>query len=224
MTEKKETIKLNLQQRINKVMKEVTYIKKREKKTGMQYNFVSHDDVTAALHLPLAEAGIHCSSDVLSYVIDGTRHTVQVKATFTNIDDPQDKLTVQGYGSAIDSQDKGYGKALSYAMKYICLKNFMLESGDEDEVDGYQGQKEPEPKPEKAQLPKSEKLVVESDGIPRLHKEQVGIIRDMIKDYPDIREAVLKFTKKTLISDIESGKYNDVINFINMKLSQEGAA
>jgi hypothetical protein len=42
----------------------------------------------------------------------------------------------------IDNQDKGYGKAISYAYKYILQKGFMMEIGEDEEVDAHNIDKE----------------------------------------------------------------------------------
>ena len=50
---------LNILQRINAVMQELDYLQK-EKKSGMQYSFVSHDKVTGAIRPLLVKHGIAC--------------------------------------------------------------------------------------------------------------------------------------------------------------------
>jgi hypothetical protein len=42
---------------------------------------------------------------------------------------------VSFFGYGIDNQDKGPGKAMSYAVKYAMLKTFCLETGDDPEKD-----------------------------------------------------------------------------------------
>ena len=58
----------------------------------------------------------------------------EVVATFYCTDDPEDRLTVTDYGYGIDRQDKGPGKATSYALKTIFTALFMLK-GQPDEND-----------------------------------------------------------------------------------------
>jgi hypothetical protein len=54
---------------------------------------------------------------------------------FANIDDPQDFIDVESCGHGIDTQDKGPGKAQSYAVKYALLKALGLETGDDADHD-----------------------------------------------------------------------------------------
>jgi hypothetical protein len=66
---------------------------------------------------------------------DGNIHSVTVACEIIDIDSG-DKLPIGDFpGSGIDSQDKGYGKALSYAFKYLLQKLFLMEIGTDEEVD-----------------------------------------------------------------------------------------
>lgn len=126
---------LNIYQRLNQVMKEVKYIQKESKKVNNQYTFVSHDQVASALHDPMANNGIVMIPTILDLVQDGNKTTVKMDISFINSDNPSDKFGVVYYGYGIDAQDKGIGKAVSYAVKYALLKTFCLETGDDVERD-----------------------------------------------------------------------------------------
>ena len=54
---------------------------------------------------------------------------------FVNVDDAADFIEVATAGYGIDDQDKGPGKAISYAVKYALLKTLGLESGDDPDED-----------------------------------------------------------------------------------------
>ena len=135
----------NVLQRINAVMTELDYLQK-EKKSGMQYSFVSHDKVTGAIRPLLVKHGIACWPAAMEVKQEGNRTQLQCKVIFANIDDPADHIEVESIGYGIDSQDKGPGKAISYAVKYAMLKTFALETGDDPDND--QNVKfEPQPMP-----------------------------------------------------------------------------
>ncbi len=145
--EKKEKKKkeefLNIYQRLNRVMKCVKTIYKDGTNSHQKYKFVSHDNVSKALHDPLCDNGIMMIPTVKSYEIDGNKITVVMQVSFTNIDDPSEKVTVESIGLGIDNQDKGIGKAISYAMKYCMLKMFCLETGDDVDNDSVSHKPEP---------------------------------------------------------------------------------
>ena len=148
---------LNIYQRIHNVMKEVTTIKKEDKKINGQYTFVSHDEVTRVMHDAFVKHGIVMIPNVVDFVENSYTDTamkwddklnrkteqtvlicktsVKIDISFINIDDPSDKICVQFPGMGIDNQDKGIGKAISYAVKYALLKTFCLETSDDVEKD-----------------------------------------------------------------------------------------
>lgn len=124
----------NIYQRICEIMKDVRYIQKQDKAKNL-YTFVSHDSVAKALHDPLAKHGVVMLPSVSELKQDGNRTTAKVDVTFVNADNPSETFVVTHWGYGIDNQDKGVGKAISYAVKYCLLKTFCLETGDDVEKD-----------------------------------------------------------------------------------------
>lgn len=124
----------NLHQRIAAAMAKVTYIQK-EKRQGMRYSIVSHDAVTAKVRPALLEEGVIYYPVEMSGHQHGNRTEAHMVVRFVNIDDPSDAIDVPSFGFGIDDQDKGPGKAMSYAVKYALLKTLGLESGDDPDED-----------------------------------------------------------------------------------------
>ena len=125
----------NIFQRLNAVMKDVSFVSKGDKTVNGQYTFVSHDAVTAAVRKPMVEHGVVYFPTNLAYVVNGNRVEVSIDLRFVNIDEPLDYVDIPTLGFGIDPQDKGPGKALSYAVKYGLLKALGLETGDDPEKD-----------------------------------------------------------------------------------------
>lgn len=121
---------LNVHQRLAAAMGEVDYIQKEQKK-GMNYTIVSHDAVTAKVRPVLLSKGIVYYPVRCDHTQDGNRSECSMTVRFVNIDDPTDFFDVPTFGYGIDSQDKGPGKAMSYAVKYALLKALGLETGDD---------------------------------------------------------------------------------------------
>jgi hypothetical protein len=115
-------------------MGEVEYIQK-EKKAGMQYTIVSHDAVTAKVRPLLHKHGVIYYPVRLDPKQDGNRTEAKLAVRFANIDEPSDFIDVETLGYGVDNQDKGPGKAISYAVKYALLKVLGLETGDDPEHD-----------------------------------------------------------------------------------------
>jgi len=122
----------NIHQRINAIMADVEMVMKSDKKVNGQYSFVSHDAVTRALHKPCVKHGVVVVPTIVSAEHDGNRVEMIIEVDFINMDNPSEFITTRSIGYGIDSQDKGPGKAYSYAFKMALLKTFMLESGEED--------------------------------------------------------------------------------------------
>ena len=125
----------NIHQRIAAVMEAVGYVQKEAKKVNNQYRFVSHDAVTAAIQPELVKNGIVAVPTVTNHTQDGNRTAVDLRIDFVNVDKPEDKVSVEMFGYGVDPQDKGPGKAFSYAKKYAFLQLFCLSTGDDPERD-----------------------------------------------------------------------------------------
>jgi len=125
---------LSLHQRLHAVMKEIAHIPK-ETKQGMRYAIVSHDAVTEKVKPLLVKYGILCYPTELFISQEGNRTSVQLKMRFQNVDEPMESIDVPSAGYGIDDQDKGPGKAMSYAVKYALLKTFNLETGDDPDLE-----------------------------------------------------------------------------------------
>jgi hypothetical protein len=136
MTEKKTTTKKpTIYERIHAVMKDLKYIQKGEKKVNGQYSFAGHDKVTSEVRKHLVTHGIVVVPSVTSHSQDGNRTVVDIETAFINVDNPDDKVVINFFGYGVDNQDKGPGKAFSYAKKYAFLQLFCLETGDDPEKD-----------------------------------------------------------------------------------------
>lgn len=199
MTEKKEKKILNIYQRINKVMADVKYIQKRDKAAkGLPYKYVTHDDVTGALHEPFVKHGIVTTTRVTKKVQDGNRTEVEVLVSFINIDDPEDRIEVESFGYGIDNQDKGPGKAISYATKMAYLKCFMLETGEDPEKDN------------------------EDHKPAMINEEQIAELDSLfILVDPSLKQKTLKWQKVNNLNELNKEQYNQVRNALNKKIKEK---
>lgn len=134
----------NIHQRLLDVMKEVEYIQK-DRAIG-NYKVVTHDAVTAKVRPALVKHGVIYYPQNLEFTQNGNRTEMKLDIKFVNAADPSDFILVPTLGYGIDAQDKGPGKAASYAVKMALLKALGLETG-EDADDGSTALHEPAPKP-----------------------------------------------------------------------------
>lgn len=114
------------------------------------YMAVSHDDIAALLHPEFVKEKIWVKTSIKesdteivlkqksdkdgAYTATEYVSRVRVVVTYVNAEDPKDREECEMTAYAIDSGDKGIGKAVSMAVKYVHLKNFTLESTDEEEA------------------------------------------------------------------------------------------
>ena len=143
--------KLNIYQKLLKIMHDVNYIQKENKKVNNNYTFVSHDAVSKKTSQAFIKYGVYAKpkiikNEITTIEVEKTKNinnqavavkeiiflcNVEVEYDFINVDKPDDKITgINGLGQGIDSQDKACGKAISYACKYALLKAFGIETGD----------------------------------------------------------------------------------------------
>jgi hypothetical protein len=125
----------NIYQRIRDIMADVSYIQKEDKKVNNQYTFVSHDAVVSKVREFLIKHGVVVIPSVYASEQEGNTTKITYLVDFINIDNPSEKFQVFSLGYGVDPQDKGPGKAMSYAYKYALLKVFALETGDDPERD-----------------------------------------------------------------------------------------
>lgn len=55
---------------------------------------------------------------------------------FVNVDDPEDYIETTTFAEGIDAQDKGSGKAMTYADKYALMKAYKISTGDDPDQNG----------------------------------------------------------------------------------------
>ena len=145
-----ENTSLNIYQRMIAVQKAVKTVLKNEtvkmSENDKGYKAVTHDDVAAVLHLPLAEAGIVLLPDIEKYstssfdkvnqwgkTVTWYRTDIDITCKWINADKPEDFITSKGAAFALDTSDKSFAKAYSLAMKIVLLKVHLLESKDGEE-------------------------------------------------------------------------------------------
>ncbi len=143
----------NVHQRLAAAMSEVDYIQK-ERKQGMNYTIVSHDAVTAKVRPVLLKNGIVYYPVRCDNQHNGNRAECSMTVRFVNVDEPTDFFDVPTFGYGIDPQDKGPGKAMSYAVKYALLKALGLETGDDPDTESvdYSSQDVHQPKASAASM------------------------------------------------------------------------
>lgn len=134
-------------EKILAVMSAVNYLNKDgfvETGKGKGYKALTDEKVLAAVRPALVAAGLvilpvkmeqqRTDEQVKAY--DGSTKTnritdVSVTYRIINVEDPKDYVEVVSAGTGVDTQDKGIGKAMTYAKKYAILNSFLIPSGED---------------------------------------------------------------------------------------------
>lgn len=137
----------NVYQRISAVMQDVAYLQKDDKVEtggGKGYKAISEEKVTGAVRAALIKHGLvicpvrQSTSREDEQVTDSYGKTKVNRITTVdtlyrvqNVDDPNDYIEVASSGTGVDTQDKGVGKAMTYAYKYMLLRTFAIPTGED---------------------------------------------------------------------------------------------
>ena len=134
-------------EKILSVMSAVNYLNKDgfvETGKGKGYKALTDEKVLAAVRPALVSAGLvilpvkmeqqRTDEQVKAY--DGSTKTnritdVSVTYRIINVSNPDDFVEVVSSGTGVDTQDKGIGKAMTYAKKYAILNSFLIPSGED---------------------------------------------------------------------------------------------
>lgn len=133
---------MNIYQKINEVMKNIEYLTKDDQVAfgTTKYKAISEEKVTTAVREQLVKQGIvivtveQQSENKELIRTDKTVNmltSVHVKYRIQNIDDVKDYIEVESNGTGVDTQDKGVGKAMTYAYKYMLLRTFAIPTGED---------------------------------------------------------------------------------------------
>jgi hypothetical protein len=137
---------MNIYQRIIAVQKTCTYVKK-DSEVGYgnnAYKAVSHDAVQEVVRQAMIDnemvvmvsqqgKGEHYDGETKSGTAN-IRFEAVYDVSFICADKPEDRHTVSIEAHGEDFNDKGPGKAISYAVKTAFLKTFQLATGEDDEA------------------------------------------------------------------------------------------
>lgn len=205
---------MNIYQKINEVMKNIEYLAKDGKVEfgNTRYKAISEEKVTTTVREQLVKQGIviipvHQEStnkelirtdksvNMLTEV--HTRYRIQ------NIDDINDFIEVESNGTGVDTQDKGIGKAMTYAYKYMLLRTFAIPTGeDPDKVSSA----ETDDKVEKEIEESKEKII---------SKSQENALDKAIENRKISDETVLNILEKYGYSSTSEIKMKDYMNIVN---------
>ena len=124
---------MTLFEKILSIMSDVQYLAKDDKvefgKTA--YKALSEEKVTSIMRAELLKHRDVVFPIAQTSSREGTITHVDVVYKMVNVDDPTDFIEIASCGDGADTQDKGSGKAMTYAFKDMWLRTFALPTGED---------------------------------------------------------------------------------------------
>lgn len=134
--------KMNLYQKLLEIRRSVPYLQKVNQ--GHQYNYVSSSDVIGAVREKMDSLGVLLTPKITNTKVtvtpSGNRQSVLTELFIDFVwrcVESGEELVVPFYAQGVDPHEKGVGKALTYAEKYLLLKQFNIPT-DNDDPDFFQ--------------------------------------------------------------------------------------
>lgn len=139
--------KLNIYQKIQAVSNEIKNIEKNMTVGSGSYSYKAVSDLDVVLQVNAAETKFGLVSIAMKQEIvhsevqrtkdDKFQYLDKIKMTLriVDLDDPQSFIDIEAFGTGLDSGDKGFGKASTYARKYALLNAYKLATGTDPDAD-----------------------------------------------------------------------------------------
>lgn len=124
---------MNIYEKIAAIMQDVQYLAKDDHvKFGQtSYKALSEEKVTSIMRAELMKYKLVVFPIEQSASRSGNISHVDVKYRMVNVENPEEYIEIASAGDGADTQDKGSGKAMTYAFKYMWLRTFALPTGED---------------------------------------------------------------------------------------------
>lgn len=146
-----QTGKLNLFEKIQAVSNEIKNIEKNMQVGKGQYAYKAVSDLDVVLAVKDAETKFKLvsipvrqemiKSEIVKSMKDNGNESINyvdiIKMTLRIIDleSPKDFIEIESFGRGLDTADKGFGKASTYARKYALLNAYKIATGEDPDKD-----------------------------------------------------------------------------------------
>lgn len=204
---------MNIYQKMLEVMKGVSYLSKDDKVEfkNTKYKAISEEKVTSTVREKLIEQGLVIFPVAQAHRREGTLSIVDVTYRIVNTENPDEHIDVVSSGSGADTQDKGVGKAMTYAYKYMMLRTFAIPTGEDPD------------KISSAQLDAEKEAAEEAKKVEATRITQVDIssMRRYFKTEGISEEKVLKAYKVRKAEELTFGQFRAIMSEKNREYFQQ---
>lgn len=196
-------------QKIQDVSNEIKNIKKNMTVGNGSFSYKAVQDIDVILEVNKAETNNRIvsipikqeliNSEIVKVIkdngIEAINYVDVVKMTLRiiNLDNPDEQIDIESFGRGLDSGDKGFGKASTYARKYALLNAYKIATGEDPDKD-----------PSKDQNPAEQ------------NAEKDSVRNYMMKDYEYCRNIMKHFNIETF-DDLTGEQIKIIFNNLKKK-------
>lgn len=124
---------MNIYEKIAAIMQDVQYLAKDDHVSfgSTSYKALSEEKVTSIMRAEMLKHKLVVFP--ISQVSNRTGNITHVDVVYrmVNVENPEESIEIASCGDGADTQDKGSGKAMTYAFKYMWLRTFALPTGED---------------------------------------------------------------------------------------------
>jgi hypothetical protein len=204
---------MNIYQKISEVMKNIEYLAKDDSVAfgTTKYKAISEEKVTTAVREQLVKQGIviipikqESTNKELIRTEKSVNMLTEVHTTYRiqNIDDINDYIEVESNGTGVDTQDKGVGKAMTYAYKYMLLRTFAIPTGED---------------PDKISSAETDDRIqkeLNKNELKLINATQIRTLQALIKTIPEAKAFyanILNTYRIADLSQLNSNQYGEIL-------------
>lgn len=194
---------MNIYEKISAVMRDVEYLSKDDKVEfgNTKYKAISEEKVTRAVRDSLIKNGIVIIPIEQEHSREGNLSSVDTKYKIQNIENVDDYIIAVSSGTGADTQDKGVGKAMTYAYKYLLLRTFAIPTGEDPD------------KISSAELDDKEKNK-------KISQSQAKVIDGLATSADADKGEILNYYKVNSFNDMTQAQYENCVAMLNKKLTK----
>ncbi len=124
---------MNIYEKMLAIMHDVQRLQKDDHvKFGQtSYKALSEEKVTTIMREKMLQHGLVVYPIQQTSNRSGNITHVDVVYRMVNVENPEEYIEIASAGDGADTQDKGSGKAMTYAYKYMWLRTFALPTGED---------------------------------------------------------------------------------------------
>lgn len=124
---------MNIYEKIAAIMQDVQYLAKDDHVSfgSTSYKALSEEKVTSIMRAEMLKHKLVVFP--VSQIANRTGNITHVDVVYrmVNVENPEESIEIASCGDGADTQDKGSGKAMTYAFKYMWLRTFALPTGED---------------------------------------------------------------------------------------------